>query len=102
MKSLQTKPPPPPTLDERHQMIAIAAYYLAESRGFAPGEAEQDWLRAERVIDLMITDWTSIEAWPGSDPVQRIRNALMLRATVGAEHELTRLKHKKKRDRRRA
>lgn len=83
-------------------MIAIAAYYLAESRGFAPGAAEQDWLRAERVIDRMITDWTSIEAWPGSDPAQRIRNALKLRATVRTEPELTRLKHKKKRDRRRA
>ncbi|WP_232229475.1 DUF2934 domain-containing protein [Marichromatium purpuratum] len=34
-------------------MIAEAAYYLAERRGFAPGGAERDWLAAERMIDAL-------------------------------------------------
>ncbi|GAB0147381.1 hypothetical protein McPS_01210 [Marichromatium sp. PS1] len=35
-------------------MIAEAAYYLAERRGFAPGGAERDWLAAERTIDALL------------------------------------------------
>ena len=31
-------------------MIATAAYYLAEQRQFAPGDELQDWLAAERLI----------------------------------------------------
>jgi hypothetical protein len=29
-------------------MIAVAAYYKAEQRGFAPGYEVSDWLEAER------------------------------------------------------
>jgi hypothetical protein len=32
-------------------MIATAAYYRAERRGFAPGGEVEDWLAAEREID---------------------------------------------------
>lgn len=40
--------------EERHEMIAVAAYYLAEQRGF-PGEgALDDWIQAERQISRMI------------------------------------------------
>lgn len=35
----------------RHQMIAEAAYYLAQRRGFIPGYEEEDWLAAELQID---------------------------------------------------
>jgi hypothetical protein len=35
----------------RDQMIAEAAYYLAERRGFAPGYELADWLAAEGEID---------------------------------------------------
>lgn len=31
----------------RHAMIAEAAYYRAERRGFAPGHEVEDWLQAE-------------------------------------------------------
>ena len=31
-------------------MIAEAAYYLAEKRGFVPGHELEDWLRAETQI----------------------------------------------------
>ena len=32
---------------QRRAMIAEAAYYFAERRGFAPGHELEDWLRAE-------------------------------------------------------
>ena len=35
---------------ERHAMIAEAAYYIAEQRGFEPGRELVDWLRAEREV----------------------------------------------------
>jgi hypothetical protein len=34
-------------------MIAEAAYYRAEKRGFAPGQALDDWLAAEKEIDAL-------------------------------------------------
>ena len=36
---------------KRQRMIAESAYYRAERRGFAPGEALHDWLEAENDID---------------------------------------------------
>jgi hypothetical protein len=33
--------------DVPHRMIAVAAYYRAERRGFAPGGEVMDWLQAE-------------------------------------------------------
>ena len=35
----------------RHDMIATAAYYIAEQRGFAPGHELEDWYRAQAAID---------------------------------------------------
>lgn len=35
----------------RDRMIATAAYYRAERRGFAPGAELEDWLAAEAEID---------------------------------------------------
>ncbi len=37
--------------EDRQEMIAIAAYYRAERRGFSGGDAMQDWLEAEAEID---------------------------------------------------
>ena len=37
--------------DQRHAMIAQAAYYLAERRGFETGHALEDWVAAECEID---------------------------------------------------
>jgi len=42
--------------DERARMIAEAAYYLSEQRGFAPGHEVEDWLAAEQQIDTRIED----------------------------------------------
>jgi hypothetical protein len=36
--------------EERWKMIAIAAYYKAEKREFAPGGELQDWIDAENEI----------------------------------------------------
>ena len=37
--------------ERRTEMIAEAAYYRAESRGFAPGHETEDWLAAEAEVD---------------------------------------------------
>jgi hypothetical protein len=34
-----------------NRMIAEAAYYISEGRGFAPGHADADWLRAEAEVE---------------------------------------------------
>lgn len=39
--------------EHRRQMIAIAAYYKAQRRGFAPGGELQDWLDAEQEVELL-------------------------------------------------
>jgi hypothetical protein len=36
---------------ERLETIAVAAYFRAEKRGFAPGHEIDDWLAAEREIE---------------------------------------------------
>lgn len=37
--------------EQRQQLIAQAAYFIAERRGFAPGNELEDWLRAEAEIE---------------------------------------------------
>ncbi len=38
----------------REPMIAVAAYYRAERRGFAPGSELDDWLAAEADIEALL------------------------------------------------
>lgn len=40
--------------DARHAMIAEAAYFRAERRGFSEGGALNDWLEAERQITRIL------------------------------------------------
>ena len=40
--------------ETRQNMIAEAAYYLAEKRGFAGNGAYDDWMKAEADIDAML------------------------------------------------
>jgi hypothetical protein len=42
------------TPEQRHFMIAEAAYYRAERRGFEGGYEWQDWMDAEAEIERMI------------------------------------------------
>ncbi len=43
--------PAMPTEEQRYQMIAEAAYYIAERRGFTNGNPEDDWFEAEAQVD---------------------------------------------------
>lgn len=40
----------------RYRMIAEAAYLRAEQRGFNGGDPLDDWLTAEREVDLLLTE----------------------------------------------
>lgn len=40
--------------EQRQQLIAQAAYFIAERRGFAPGNEIEDWLQAEAEIEACI------------------------------------------------
>lgn len=46
-----------PAIDagERQRMIAEAAYYIAEKRGFVHGNHDADWAEAERQIDEILS-----------------------------------------------
>lgn len=73
---MQTETTNRPTAAQRQEMIAVAAYYLAERRKFAAGDANADWLRAERAIDDMIAGRLLDRATPDTAGHARIRNAL--------------------------
>lgn len=51
-KSAPTKPALTPA--ERAKMVAEAAYYLAEKRGFKGGNEIADWAAAEKQVDALI------------------------------------------------
>ena len=38
------------TAEQHRRHIAITAYYLAERRGFVPGQEKSDWLLAEHHV----------------------------------------------------
>jgi len=40
--------------EERHHLVEVAAYYIAERRGFHGASSHDDWLQAEREVDAMI------------------------------------------------
>jgi len=44
---------------QRHERIAVAAYYNAERRGFREGGAQDDWLEAEKEIERQDRQRTS-------------------------------------------
>lgn len=62
-KSTSTKPAgkaparvaPPIDPERRRALIAEAAYFRAERRGFAPGHEAEDWLAAEIEVDTALT-----------------------------------------------
>lgn len=37
-------------MQDRGQLVALAAYFKAEARGFEPGHELEDWLAAEREL----------------------------------------------------
>ena len=52
--STSTKSQPSPTAEQIAAMIAEAAYYKAEHRGFTGGNPEQDWWEAEKEIEALL------------------------------------------------
>ena len=54
-KSAVTKAPQPGQ-DMINGMVAVAAYFLAEKRQFAPGFEDQDWLAAKAQIMAQLAD----------------------------------------------
>jgi hypothetical protein len=42
--------------NERLQMIAEAAYFRAEQRGFDPEKQIDDWLEAETIVDAVLSE----------------------------------------------
>lgn len=47
-------PPQQISPDLRQQMIAEAAYLRAEQRSFSPADPLDDWLAAEREVDMLL------------------------------------------------
>lgn len=50
----------------RHMMIAEAAYYRAEQRGFAPGFELDDWLASESELNARIQSRSLVHSGVGS------------------------------------
>lgn len=46
------------TPEERHRMVAEAAYYRAEQHGFNPDRHMEDWLAAEEEVDALLKNIT--------------------------------------------
>ena len=45
----------PLTDEQRRELVAVAAYYLAERRNFKPGHETEDWLAAESLVRSLTT-----------------------------------------------
>jgi hypothetical protein len=53
-KAAAEKPSPPISAHERERLVAEAAYYRAQRRGFTPGYELQDWVEAEAEVNRLI------------------------------------------------
>jgi hypothetical protein len=47
-------PTPVLTSEQRHHYVAVAAFYIAERRGFTLGNPAEDWLQAEAEVNRLI------------------------------------------------
>lgn len=57
----QAAPPAPRFVgpEQRAALIAEAAYFRAEKRGFSPGHEAEDWLAAEAEVDARLLQGTA-------------------------------------------
>ncbi|MDD2700447.1 MAG: DUF2934 domain-containing protein [Sideroxydans sp.] len=46
----------PITSEQCHHYVQVAAYYIAERRGFDEGSCEDDWAQAELEIDRLLAE----------------------------------------------
>ena len=58
----------PPAEADWHRMIAEAAYYIAQQRGFRGEYALEDWLAAEHHIRQIISPSPQLEEPPDLEP----------------------------------
>ncbi len=49
-----TAPKPKLTLEQRHHYVSVAAFYIAERRGFTLGNPADDWLAAEAEVERLM------------------------------------------------
>ncbi|WP_045225455.1 DUF2934 domain-containing protein [Methyloterricola oryzae] len=54
IQSLASEPEPDVPAELRRRLIAEAAYFRAEKRGFQPGFESQDWEEAEAEVDARL------------------------------------------------
>ena len=47
---------PPVSAEQRRHYIEVAAYYIAERRGFAGADPHDDWVQAEIEIDRLLAE----------------------------------------------
>lgn len=52
----RVKKPKSVPAEQRRNYIEMAAYYIAERRGFAPGNPLEDWVQAEAEIDRLLAE----------------------------------------------
>jgi hypothetical protein len=64
--------------EQRHEMIAVAAYLRAERRGFAPGREVEDWYEAAADIDAMLLNMRTLGVTRRDYERVGLRNALRL------------------------
>ncbi|APW46050.1 DUF2934 domain-containing protein [Rhodoferax antarcticus] len=50
-----TAPAPVLSTEQRNNYVAVAAFYIAERRGFTLGNPVEDWLAAEAEVDRFIS-----------------------------------------------
>lgn len=55
-KSARPKKPAAIPSEQRKHYVEMAAYYIAERRGFAPGNPLEDWVQAEAEIDRLLAE----------------------------------------------
>lgn len=64
------------TAEERYRMIAEAAYFLAEKRGFQDDRVAEDWLQAEVEIDRMLREEKRLPSMTPEEIEQRVQSVL--------------------------
>lgn len=55
-KVSRAKKPAGIPLEQRNHYVEMAAYYIAERRGFAPGNPLEDWVQAEAEIERLLAE----------------------------------------------
>jgi hypothetical protein len=66
------------TPEQRHELIAVAAYLRAERRSFAPGREMEDWYEAAAAIDRMLENIDKAGVTRADYERIGLRNALRL------------------------